>query len=70
MTDFPVLAGWLTIVYMVACLHVSACLQGDLLWSYAGLDLRAQTVIAEAIGVEPALLLQDLRSLSTAANFL
>jgi hypothetical protein len=49
---------------------MSACLQGDLLWSYAGLDLRAQTVIAEAIGVEPAMLLQDLRTLSTAANFL
>lgn len=45
-------------------------LQGDLLWSYAGLDLRAQTVIAEAVGVEPAMLLQDLRTLSVAANFL
>jgi hypothetical protein len=39
-------------------------------WSYAGLDLRAQTVIAEAVGVEPAMLLQDLRTLSIAANFL
>jgi hypothetical protein len=47
-----------------------ACLQGDLLWSYAGLDLRAQTVIAEAVGVEPAMLLQDLRMISIAANFL
>ncbi|WIA38397.1 hypothetical protein OEZ86_001723 [Tetradesmus obliquus] len=45
-------------------------LQGDLLWSYAGLDLRAQMVIAEAVGVEPAMLLQDLRTLSIAANFL
>ncbi|KAF6256641.1 CPSF A subunit region-domain-containing protein [Scenedesmus sp. NREL 46B-D3] len=45
-------------------------LQGDLLWSYAGLDLRAQAVIAEAVGVEPAMLLQDLRTLSIAANFL
>lgn len=49
---------------------MAASLQGDLLWSYAGLDLRAQTVIAEAVGVEPAMLLQDLRTLSVAANFL
>lgn len=45
-------------------------LQGDLLWSYAELDIHAQTALAEAVGQERATLLQDLRLLSAAANIL
>lgn len=47
----------------------NSMLQGDVLWGYAGLDTRAQTAIAEAVGDTPATLLRDLRVLTSAANF-
>lgn len=46
-------------------------LQGDLMWAYAGMDMRAQTAIAEALGLEhPDTLLQDLRAVNSATDFL
>jgi hypothetical protein len=48
----------------------NAMLQGDMLWGYAGLDLRAQAAIADAVGADAAALLGDLRAMTVAANFL
>eukprot|EP00879_Flechtneria_rotunda_P015034 GHRR01015709.1.p1 GENE.GHRR01015709.1~~GHRR01015709.1.p1 ORF type:complete len:893 (+),score=333.95 GHRR01015709.1:49-2679(+) len=48
----------------------NSLLQGDLLWMYAGLDARTQAIIAEGVGVAPTDLLQDLRLLSVACDFL
>lgn len=50
----------------------NSMLQGDLILAYAGMDLRAQTAIAEAVGLEPNpdVLLQDLRDLTVATEFL
>lgn len=50
----------------------NAMLQGDLVWAYGGMDVRAQTAIAEAVGLEPSpdVLLEDLRALSIATDFL
>jgi hypothetical protein len=45
-------------------------LQGDLLWAYAGLDVKAQVVIANAVGNDVDTLLQDLRMMAVAADFL
>eukprot|EP00775_Hariotina_reticulata_P005379 gene5379-5614_t len=45
-------------------------LQGDLLWAYAGLDVKAQVVIANAVGNDVDTLLQDLRLMTLAADFL
>lgn len=48
----------------------NAALQGDVVWAFAGLDTRAQAVIAEAVGADPTELLADLRALSVAATVL
>eukprot|EP00878_Enallax_costatus_P030412 GHUV01033108.1.p1 GENE.GHUV01033108.1~~GHUV01033108.1.p1 ORF type:complete len:141 (+),score=41.25 GHUV01033108.1:396-818(+) len=50
----------------------NSMLQGDLILAYAGMDMRAQTAIAEAVGLEPNpdVLLQDLRDLTIATDFL
>lgn len=48
----------------------NSLLQGDVLWAFLDLDVRAQAAIAMAVGCDAGDLVRDLQQLTVVANLL